>query len=171
MEAHERLGGVPADRRAPGRTRRPVGRIAGWAGGLLVLAWLVQGIVGEGEPDAAAATDTVTVTPTVVVTPTVTASAPTVAGDAEEVWVTPTVTVPPQPPVATPQPSPAQPTSAEGFVGGAVEPTDEDAVGGGATHYRNCSAARAAGAAPVMVGDPGYGRHLDRDGDGSGCEN
>jgi hypothetical protein len=40
--------------------------------------------------------------------------------------------------------------------------------GGGA--FRNCSAARAAGAAPVRDGDPGYGRHLDRDGDGIGCE-
>nr|WP_100207003.1 excalibur calcium-binding domain-containing protein [Sphingobium yanoikuyae] len=36
--------------------------------------------------------------------------------------------------------------------------------------FPNCSAARAAGAAPVRVGDPGYGRHLDRDGDGVGCE-
>jgi len=36
--------------------------------------------------------------------------------------------------------------------------------------YGNCSEARAAGAAPVRVGDPGYGRHLDRDGDGVGCE-
>lgn len=36
--------------------------------------------------------------------------------------------------------------------------------------YANCSAARAAGAAPVRRGDPGYGSHLDRDGDGVGCE-
>ncbi len=36
--------------------------------------------------------------------------------------------------------------------------------------FRNCSEARAAGAAPVRRGDPGYGRHLDRDGDGIGCE-
>jgi hypothetical protein len=36
--------------------------------------------------------------------------------------------------------------------------------------FANCSQARAAGAAPVRVGDPGYGRHLDRDGDGVGCE-
>ncbi|WP_348538846.1 excalibur calcium-binding domain-containing protein [Sphingomonas alba] len=36
--------------------------------------------------------------------------------------------------------------------------------------FRNCSEARAAGAAPVRAGDPGYGRHLDRDGDGVGCE-
>lgn len=36
--------------------------------------------------------------------------------------------------------------------------------------YPNCAAARAAGAAPVYAGTPGYGRHLDRDGDGIGCE-
>ena len=42
--------------------------------------------------------------------------------------------------------------------------------GGSGTYYANCSAARAAGAAPVRRGDPGYARHLDRDGDGVGCE-
>lgn len=36
--------------------------------------------------------------------------------------------------------------------------------------FRNCSEARAAGAAPVRRGDPGYGPHLDRDNDGVGCE-
>lgn len=36
--------------------------------------------------------------------------------------------------------------------------------------FRNCSAARAAGAAPVYAGQPGYGLHLDRDRDGVGCE-
>ncbi|OKL37376.1 hypothetical protein BLL40_05415 [Domibacillus mangrovi] len=36
--------------------------------------------------------------------------------------------------------------------------------------YDNCSAAQAAGAAPVYAGDPGYGPHLDRDGDGVRCE-
>jgi hypothetical protein len=36
--------------------------------------------------------------------------------------------------------------------------------------YANCSAARAAGAAPVRRGESGYGSHLDRDGDGVGCE-
>ncbi len=36
--------------------------------------------------------------------------------------------------------------------------------------YRNCAAARAAGAAPVYRGQPGYGPHLDRDNDGIGCE-
>ena len=36
--------------------------------------------------------------------------------------------------------------------------------------FANCSEARAAGAAPVRSGDPGYSRKLDRDGDGVGCE-
>ena len=36
--------------------------------------------------------------------------------------------------------------------------------------FANCSEARAAGAAPVYRGDPGYGSHLDRDDDGVGCE-
>lgn len=36
--------------------------------------------------------------------------------------------------------------------------------------YRDCDAARAAGAAPVRRGQPGYGGHLDADNDGVGCE-
>ena len=36
--------------------------------------------------------------------------------------------------------------------------------------FVNCTAARNAGAAPVRRGQPGYGSHLDRDGDGVGCE-
>jgi len=36
--------------------------------------------------------------------------------------------------------------------------------------FANCAEARAAGAAPVHRGDPGYGPHLDRDNDGIGCE-
>jgi hypothetical protein len=37
-------------------------------------------------------------------------------------------------------------------------------------YYPNCAAARAAGAAPIRVGDPGYRAGLDRDGDGVACE-
>lgn len=37
-------------------------------------------------------------------------------------------------------------------------------------YYKNCTAARAAGAAPVYRGQPGYASHLDRDDDGIGCE-
>lgn len=39
-----------------------------------------------------------------------------------------------------------------------------------ARQFRNCAEARAAGAAPVRRGEPGYAPHLDRDGDGIACE-
>ena len=45
-----------------------------------------------------------------------------------------------------------------------VSPTDEE------SQFRNCAEARKWGAAPVHRSDPGYGPHLDRDGDGIGCE-
>lgn len=37
-------------------------------------------------------------------------------------------------------------------------------------YYPNCAAARAAGAAPIMAGEPGYRPALDRDHDGIACE-
>ena len=36
--------------------------------------------------------------------------------------------------------------------------------------YVNCKAVKAAGAAPLYRGDPGYSEDLDRDGDGIACE-
>lgn len=37
-------------------------------------------------------------------------------------------------------------------------------------YYRNCSAARSAGPAPLYRGEPGYRSPLDRDNDGIACE-
>lgn len=49
--------------------------------------------------------------------------------------------------------------------------TDLNATSGSTGRaFANCSEARAAGAAPVRRGDPGYSGKLDRDGDGVGCE-
>jgi hypothetical protein len=39
-----------------------------------------------------------------------------------------------------------------------------------AVHYKDCAAVRRAGKAPLKRGDPGYGRHLDPDGDGVACQ-
>ncbi|EOM76800.1 DUF1524 domain-containing protein [Rhodococcus rhodnii] len=64
-------------------------------------------------------------------------------------------------PVPAPAPAPAPvPEPAP-----APAPADTSAV-----YFPNCAAARAAGVAPVHAGSPGYGTHLDRDGDGIGCE-
>lgn len=59
----------------------------------------------------------------------------------------------------------AQQAAAEQAAQQAVVPAAPASV-----YYGNCSAARAAGAAPVYAGSPGYGTHLDRDRDGVGCE-
>lgn len=42
--------------------------------------------------------------------------------------------------------------------------------GGVYYYYPNCAAARRAGVTPILRGQPGYGSHLDRDGDGRACE-
>ena len=39
-----------------------------------------------------------------------------------------------------------------------------------AVFYQNCTAVRAAGAAPIRAGDPGWQTKFDGDGDGVGCE-
>lgn len=59
----------------------------------------------------------------------------------------------PAPPVE--QPAPAQP---------APQAPSES------VSYANCDAVRAAGAAPIRSGDPGWQQKFDRDGDGVGCE-
>ncbi|WP_223837648.1 excalibur calcium-binding domain-containing protein [Streptomyces venezuelae] len=77
----------------------------------------------------------------------------------------PTVTAKPD---AKPSAKPsAKPTTAKPTV--RVTPSKESG-GGGSVYYKNCAAARAAGAAPIRRGEPGYGKHLDRDNDGIGCD-
>lgn len=44
------------------------------------------------------------------------------------------------------------------------------AIASASPPYKNCSEARADGAAPIHKGDPGYSSKLDRDGDGVACE-
>jgi hypothetical protein len=56
---------------------------------------------------------------------------------------------PPPPPATTAAPAPASSSD---------------------VYYANCTAARAAGAAPLYRGQPGYRSGLDRDGDGIACE-
>ncbi|NAZ84479.1 deoxyribonuclease, partial [Kineococcus sp. R8] len=48
-------------------------------------------------------------------------------------------------------------------------PTASDEPAGDVA-YANCAAARAAGAAPLHRGEPGYAPRLDRDDDGTACE-
>jgi hypothetical protein len=48
--------------------------------------------------------------------------------------------------------------------------TEEETVVNENIVYKNCTEVRQAGKAPIRIGNPGYSRNLDRDGDGIGCE-
>lgn len=43
-------------------------------------------------------------------------------------------------------------------------------LGKGEPYYPSCAAAGAVRAPPIRRGEPGYGRHLDPDGDGIACD-
>ncbi|WP_017602357.1 excalibur calcium-binding domain-containing protein [Nocardiopsis lucentensis] len=116
---------------------------------LVLFAGCVSALSGDAPDtsDAPTIVETVTATEEVPVTATETVTA--TATEEVEVTVTATETV--------------RAESGTGSDGGGSS-------GGASAYYENCDAARAAGAAPVRRGEPGYGRHLDRDGDGVGCE-
>ena len=68
---------------------------------------------------------------------------------------------PPPPPREEAAPAPQREAAAP-----APAPVQEQS----SVYYKNCQAARDAGAAPLHRGDPGYRSELDRDGDGVACE-
>lgn len=142
------------------KSRLPRHTLIAAAAAISIVAFgVLSGCSSAAEPVAEAA-PTVTVTtvatlPVETVTVTVTAT-PEVVVPAEEVSAPE-----PEPVVAepAPEPEPAPVPLAEVPV---EQPSN--------VYYKNCTAARDAGAAPVYAGEPGYGPHLDRDGDGIGCE-
>lgn len=81
----------------------------------------------------------------------------------------------PAAPSAVPAPAPAPAAPAEPAIPYSTPPlpdapADGSPGGSASAYYPNCAAARAAGVAPLRVGDPGYRSGLDRDGDGIACE-
>ena len=93
-------------------------------------------------------------------TPTTTTPAPT--------WSR-TYTATPIPPPAQPQtPDATEPNGA--YQGNLPAETLPPTVQEPSVSYANCAAVRAAGAAPIYAGQPGYSSKLDRDGDGVACE-
>ncbi|MFB8277709.1 excalibur calcium-binding domain-containing protein [Nocardia colli] len=77
----------------------------------------------------------------------------------------PSVSAPPVPPTHLPDPLPfVPPPTPPRVVPPPPVPTATSA------YYANCNAARAAGAAPIHRGEPGYRAGLDRDNDGIACD-
>lgn len=161
----------PAPPSPPGARRR--GPIPGWLKACGVgLAAFVLGTAtagGDTEPvDAGVVrvtqteTETETERSTERVTETETEAAPTVTMTEAGPTVTvteaaPAVAAAPQP-FVEPEPAPQPP------------PAPAPAPPSTASFFENCDAARAAGAAPLYAGDPGYRAGLDRDDDGVACE-
>lgn len=136
--------------------------------GLAFFLGLGLGDGGQGDgkdPVSADPQPTATVTATATATATVTATETAMPEPAATVTVLATRTVTAEPAVDTDTRS-----DTESDTGSATGSDEGSGSGGDDVYYQNCTAARAAGAAPVRAGDPGYGRHLDRDGDGVGCE-
>lgn len=154
-------------------------RQAGLAVGGSLFAFLLGGIVigTSAEPVAASApAPTVTVTATVTVTPTPTPAEeppaedppvePATSNIQQFAPVTGANTQADQPVAKATQPAATKaPAAAK-----ATQPAAAKSTSGSSVYYKNCTAARAAGAAPIYRGQPGYASHLDRDNEGIACE-
>ena len=85
--------------------------------------------------------------------------------------VAPAPPVKPEPPVApAPRVKPEPPVAPAPRVAPTPVPETQAGESSSAVYYKNCTAARAAGAAPIQKGEPGYRSALDRDGDGTACD-
>lgn len=73
-------------------------------------------------------------------------------------------------PTPTPMPTPEPPVTKAAPVPPPVATTEDAPQPDSSAYYKNCAAAKAAGAAPLHRGEPGYRPALDRDGDGVACE-
>ncbi len=130
-----------------------------------------------GAADRPPATVTVTTTRTAVLTATTTATPPALT-------VTSTVTAAPVTSTVTSTAIPADVGAGAGAgvgTGADVDvqnpqadpaPAPQPLVASppASSYYKNCSEAKAAGAAPLYRGEPGYRSALDRDDDGVACE-
>lgn len=109
------------------------------------------------------------VAPTPSPSPTTTSPSPT------PTTTSPTPTPEPEPTseAPAPAPEPAQPGHQEQAPAPAVVHQEQRAPAPAPepeVFYKNCAAARAAGAAPIYRGQPGYRSKLDADGDGIACD-
>jgi hypothetical protein len=91
----------------------------------------------------------------------------------------PTSQEPPPPPMqaAAPAPAPTVPARSapaapapDSGTGAGQAPAPDSGTGAGQVYYANCAAVRAAGAAPLRAGQPGYREQMDGDRDGVACE-
>ena len=149
---------------------------AGVLAGALLLTGCSSSVRAPKSKPSASSSASASASPSVSASPT--ASSTPSASPSES--PTPTVTPSPVPtteaPVqapATEAPSaeaPAQAPAAEAPAQQAPAQPVQQAPARSSVYYKNCDAVRAAGAAPLHRGEPGYRPGLDSDGDGVACE-
>lgn len=163
MNHHPHSSASPSSQTSPSR-----GRALGWRrwGGLVLISAVAAPLLAAcgGSADE---TEITPVTTTVTVTSTLTTTE-----RPDTTTVTSTVTAEPETTIAEPvEPSVDMDANvAPAAVAAIPEPASVPAPAPAATYYQNCTAVRAAGAAPLYAGSPGYSSKLDRDGDGVACE-
>lgn len=86
------------------------------------------------------------------------------------VAVQPVAVQPAAPQWVAPQPAAPRPVAPQPAASPPVVPQWDYDSSAGSVYYRNCDAARAAGAAPIEHGAPGYRPALDGDHDGTACD-
>lgn len=123
-------------------------RLRRWTAIAALALGVAAGACGGGATDAENTPGTTAVENLLPQTPTTTAIGTTTVVPTTTVsTLVPSTTVAPSPPTTSAPSTTAKPVA-----------------------YKSCSEVKAAGAAPIRRGEPGYGSHLDRDGDGIACE-
>lgn len=100
------------------------------------------------------------------------ASEPAAATQAtpSEPWRPTRNTISPERPMSAADLDGQQPSGGGAKAAPRARPITAAASTGANWSYRGCREARAAGATPLYRGQPGYGAHMDGDGDGIACE-
>jgi len=133
---------------------------AGVLAGALLLTGCSSSVRAPKPGPSASSSTSVSASPSVSATP---SSSPSASATPSE-SPTPTVTPSPVPTTEAPVPAPAAPVSE------APAQQVQQAPARSSVYYETCADARAAGAAPLHRGEPGYRPGLDKDGDGVACE-
>ena len=137
---------------------------AGVLAGALLLTGCSSSVRAPKPGPSASSSTSVSASPSVSATP---SSSPTPSASASpSESPTPTETPSPVPPAEAPTQAPAAEAPAQQA---SAQPVQQ-APAQSSVYYETCADARAAGAAPLHRGDPGYRPGLDKDGDGVACE-
>ena len=143
---------------------------AGVLAGALLLTGCSSSVRAPKPGPSASSSTSVSASPSVSATPSSSPSASATPSESPTPTVTPSPVPTTEAPVQAPSAeAPAAPVSAAPAQQAPAQPVQQ-APARSSVYYETCADARAAGAAPLHRGEPGYRPGLDKDGDGVACE-